>query len=86
MYVAARKLTVMGRVYEPGERIAISDVPARTLRLLLSLRRLAEVENEPASPKAVSAVVVEVPQVSRRRGRPKGSRNKSKAALVAAEG
>ncbi len=91
MYVAARKLLVSGVVYQPGDEVPVSAVPPRTLRNLLTLRRLLEVEapteKEWRDPPTMSAPPQPTGDVStRKRGRSKGARNKPKtAALVAAE-
>ena len=88
MYVAARKLTAMGHVYEVREQVPVSALPPRTLRNLLTLRRLAEVEAGSVEEMRDPPMLAIPPQptgdpTARKRGRPKGSRNK--AALVAAE-
>ena len=73
---------MMGRVYEPGAEVPMGAVPPHALSNLLKLRRLHEVADTMSAAKHVAAEPA-AESVARKRGRPKGSRNK--AALVAAE-
>ena len=76
---------VMGQVYEPGSVVPVGACPPKTLSNLLKLRRLHEVAARSVE-EMRDLPLIAIPTgdvVARKRGRPKGSRNK--AALVAAE-
>lgn len=53
-YVAVRRMTVSGTIYEPGERVPLSALPARSLSPLLGRRMLHEVDDD-ALPKVQAA-------------------------------
>lgn len=74
-YRAAKPLTLMGRQYLPGDEIPLSEIPPRSIPVLVNQRRIVEVASQDAAP----------PEPARRRGRPKGSKNR-RPALAGVEG
>jgi hypothetical protein len=61
-YVAQRSLTIMGRVYEPGDTIEPGDVPPRVLANLVNLRRVLQSGDKAVKPVAVATATAPVPE------------------------
>lgn len=82
-YRAARRMTINGRVYDIGDEVPLDAVPPRSITTLVNMRRIIEVP-EPTTGSV--QVKLDAP-ARRRRGRPKGSKNKRLPAMaVSVEG
>jgi len=77
-YRAARRMTVMGTVYEAGDVIPLAAIPPKSIATLVGMRRIIEIADD------VSSEVI--PIMRRPRGRPKGSGKKQRLAALGAEG